>query len=149
MDNEKKLSPVSDVGAWAMNVVSSVGIIMANKQLMSSHGYAFSFGYSLFLSLSLSEYFSLVFFFYFSDVLDLRSPTPFLAFPSRSSWFSRPGMFLVLIYFSLSLFINEKLNTMTIPFISFSTLLTLDLLFVCLFWSVACFFQLNFNLFAT
>jgi hypothetical protein len=35
---------VSDVGAWAMNVVSSVGIIMANKQLMSAAGYAFSFG---------------------------------------------------------------------------------------------------------
>jgi hypothetical protein len=35
---------VSDVGAWAMNVVSSVGIIMANKQLMSSSGYAFAFG---------------------------------------------------------------------------------------------------------
>ncbi|KAG2693094.1 hypothetical protein I3760_08G082000 [Carya illinoinensis] len=47
MDNEKKLSPVSDVGAWAMNVVSSVGIIMANKQLMSSHGYAFSFATTL------------------------------------------------------------------------------------------------------
>ena len=38
---------VSDMGAWAMNVVSSVGIIMANKQLMSSSGYAFSFATTL------------------------------------------------------------------------------------------------------
>ncbi|CAN8304564.1 unnamed protein product [Cochlearia groenlandica] len=36
-------SSVSDVGAWAINVTSSVGIIMANKQLMSSSGFAFSF----------------------------------------------------------------------------------------------------------
>ncbi|GLT94584.1 hypothetical protein SLE2022_123170 [Rubroshorea leprosula] len=41
--NEKKSSAVSDVGAWAMNVISSVRIIMANKQLMSSAGYAFTF----------------------------------------------------------------------------------------------------------
>jgi hypothetical protein len=33
---------VSDSGAWAMNVISSVGIIMANKQVMS--GYKFHFG---------------------------------------------------------------------------------------------------------
>ncbi|KAK1428118.1 hypothetical protein QVD17_16946 [Tagetes erecta] len=45
MENEKKC--VSDVGAWAMNVVSSVGIIMANKQLMSSSGYAFTFATTL------------------------------------------------------------------------------------------------------
>lgn len=44
MESEKKASAVSDVGAWAMNIVSSVGIIMANKQLMSSGGYAFAFG---------------------------------------------------------------------------------------------------------
>lgn len=44
METENKKPAVSDVGAWAMNVVSSVGIIMANKQLMSSNGYAFSFG---------------------------------------------------------------------------------------------------------
>lgn len=45
MEAEKKSSSsVSDVGAWAMNVISSVGIIMANKQLMSNSGYAFSFG---------------------------------------------------------------------------------------------------------
>ncbi|KAL5557625.1 hypothetical protein UlMin_033836 [Ulmus minor] len=45
---EKKSSPaVSDVGAWAMNVVSSVGIIMANKQLMSNSGYAFTFATTL------------------------------------------------------------------------------------------------------
>lgn len=46
--SEKKSSgAVSDVGAWAMNVISSVGIIMANKQLMSSTGYAFGFGLSV------------------------------------------------------------------------------------------------------
>ncbi|CAN6440147.1 unnamed protein product [Victoria cruziana] len=44
---EKRTSSVSDVGAWAMNVVSSVGIIMANKQLMSPSGYTFSFATSL------------------------------------------------------------------------------------------------------
>lgn len=44
---EHKKSAVSDVGAWAMNVVSSVGIIMANKQLMSASGYAFSFATTL------------------------------------------------------------------------------------------------------
>ncbi|XP_065881521.1 UDP-rhamnose/UDP-galactose transporter 2-like [Euphorbia lathyris] len=47
MESENKKSPVSDVGAWAMNVVSSVGIIMANKQLMSSNGYAFTFATTL------------------------------------------------------------------------------------------------------
>lgn len=52
MEKEKS-SGVSDVGAWAMNVVSSVGIIMANKQLMSPDGYAFSFGIT---SLSLSVF---------------------------------------------------------------------------------------------
>ncbi|XP_072982542.1 UDP-rhamnose/UDP-galactose transporter 3-like [Typha latifolia] len=46
MDLEKK-PMVSNVGAWAMNVVSSVGIIMANKQLMSPNGYAFSFATTL------------------------------------------------------------------------------------------------------
>lgn len=49
MENEKKSSHVSDMGAWAMNVVSSVGIIMANKQLMSANGYSFTFGKSHFL----------------------------------------------------------------------------------------------------
>ena len=45
MESEKKQSSsVSDVGAWGMNIVSSVGIIMANKQLMSSSGFGFSFG---------------------------------------------------------------------------------------------------------
>ncbi|XP_038971957.1 UDP-rhamnose/UDP-galactose transporter 1 [Phoenix dactylifera] len=44
---EGKKSAVSDAGAWAMNVVSSVGIIMANKQLMSPAGYAFSFATTL------------------------------------------------------------------------------------------------------
>lgn len=47
MEGEKKSSAVSDVGAWAMNVISSVGIIMANKQLMSNNGYAFSFATTL------------------------------------------------------------------------------------------------------
>ncbi|KAK6116825.1 hypothetical protein DH2020_049455 [Rehmannia glutinosa] len=49
MEGEKKSpsSAVSDVGAWAMNVISSVGIIMANKQLMSSNGYAFTFATTL------------------------------------------------------------------------------------------------------
>ncbi|KAG9156065.1 hypothetical protein Leryth_025311 [Lithospermum erythrorhizon] len=50
MEAEKKStekSAVSDVGAWAMNVVSSVGIIMANKQLMSSSGFAFAFATTL------------------------------------------------------------------------------------------------------
>ncbi|CAM8907701.1 unnamed protein product [Rhodiola kirilowii] len=46
MEGEKK-STVSDVGAWAMNVISSVGIIMANKQLMSSAGYGFGFATTL------------------------------------------------------------------------------------------------------
>lgn len=46
MESEKKSSAVSDVGAWAMNIISSVGIIMANKQLMSANGYGFSFGES-------------------------------------------------------------------------------------------------------
>ena len=49
MEMERKVV-VSDTGAWAMNVVSSVGLIMANKQLMSAGGYGFSFGI-LFLSL--------------------------------------------------------------------------------------------------
>ncbi|XP_020582254.1 UDP-galactose transporter 2-like [Phalaenopsis equestris] len=44
--NDKKLA-VSDVGAWAMNVISSVGIIMANKQLMSPAGFAFTFATTL------------------------------------------------------------------------------------------------------
>ncbi|KAL6571941.1 UDP-rhamnose/UDP-galactose transporter 1 [Orobanche minor] len=48
MEGEKKLTAaVSDVGAWAMNVISSVGIIMANKQLLSTHGYAFGFATTL------------------------------------------------------------------------------------------------------
>ncbi|KAJ3673142.1 hypothetical protein LUZ60_006516 [Juncus effusus] len=46
MDLEKK-PVVSDFGAWGMNVVSSVGIIMANKQLMSPNGYAFCFATTL------------------------------------------------------------------------------------------------------
>ncbi|XP_043713923.1 UDP-rhamnose/UDP-galactose transporter 1-like [Telopea speciosissima] len=47
MEAEKKSSAVSDVGAWAMNVISSVGIIMANKQLMSPNGYSFTFATTL------------------------------------------------------------------------------------------------------
>lgn len=45
---ERKSSSVSDVGAWGMNIISSVGIIMANKQLMSQTGFAFTFGLYLF-----------------------------------------------------------------------------------------------------
>jgi hypothetical protein len=52
MESEKKTSPISNFGAWGMNVVSSVGIIMANKQLMSNNGYAFTFGQSSLLFLS-------------------------------------------------------------------------------------------------
>ncbi|GMY39148.1 udp-galactose transporter 2 [Fagus crenata] len=46
---EKKPSSVivSDVGAWAMNIISSVGIIMANKQLMSPSGFSFAFATTL------------------------------------------------------------------------------------------------------
>lgn len=44
---KKSAGAVSDVGAWAMNVISSVGIIMANKQLMSASGYAFTFATTL------------------------------------------------------------------------------------------------------
>ncbi|XP_047323741.1 UDP-rhamnose/UDP-galactose transporter 2-like [Impatiens glandulifera] len=40
-------SSVSDVGAWAMNVISSVSLIMANKQLMSAGGYGFTFATTL------------------------------------------------------------------------------------------------------
>ncbi|CAI8606513.1 unnamed protein product [Vicia faba] len=47
MESEKKSSSISNFGAWGMNVVSSVGIIMANKQLMSNNGYAFTFATTL------------------------------------------------------------------------------------------------------
>ncbi|KAM5574096.1 hypothetical protein ABKV19_013554 [Rosa sericea] len=47
VSQKKSSAAVSDVGAWAMNVISSVGIIMANKQLMSNAGYAFSFATTL------------------------------------------------------------------------------------------------------
>ncbi|XVE93018.1 hypothetical protein REPUB_Repub01dG0153700 [Reevesia pubescens] len=48
METEKKMSSaVSDVGAWAMNVFSSVALIMVNKQLMSPTGYAFVFATTL------------------------------------------------------------------------------------------------------
>lgn len=67
MEAEKKSSSaVSDVGAWAMNVISSVGIIMANKQLMSSNGYAFKFGKSILIYARSSNAFILL--------------SPFLAF---------------------------------------------------------------------
>ncbi|GLJ23157.1 hypothetical protein SUGI_0437230 [Cryptomeria japonica] len=46
MASEKK-PVVSDVGAWAMNVISSVGIIMANKEVMSTAGYDFRFATTL------------------------------------------------------------------------------------------------------
>ncbi|KAE8672747.1 UDP-galactose transporter 2 [Hibiscus syriacus] len=44
---KKQSSAVSDVGAWAMNVISSVSLIMANKQLMAPAGYAFVFATTL------------------------------------------------------------------------------------------------------
>nr|XP_023902946.1 UDP-rhamnose/UDP-galactose transporter 2-like [Quercus suber] len=49
---EERKSPsvnvvVSDLGAWGMNIISSVGIIMANKQLMSPSGFAFAFATTL------------------------------------------------------------------------------------------------------
>ncbi|BFG42538.1 hypothetical protein CerSpe_288130 [Prunus speciosa] len=56
MEIKERKSPftVCNVGAWSMTVVSSVGIIMANRQLMSPQGFAFdlattlsSFHYSL------------------------------------------------------------------------------------------------------
>eukprot|EP00249_Psilotum_nudum_P006776 c20047_g1_i1 orf=477-1571(+) len=43
----EKRSFVSDSGAWAMNVISSVGIIMVNKQVMSESGYDFRFATTL------------------------------------------------------------------------------------------------------
>ena len=56
MGSEKKQSSsVSDVGAWGMNIVSSVGIIMANKQLMSSSGFGFSFGTFAICKISISH----------------------------------------------------------------------------------------------
>lgn len=48
MESEKK-PRISNVGAWGMNIVSSVGIIMVNKQVMSSSGYGFCFGNSIFI----------------------------------------------------------------------------------------------------
>eukprot|EP00268_Persea_americana_P026247 TRINITY_DN2562_c0_g2_i1.p1 TRINITY_DN2562_c0_g2~~TRINITY_DN2562_c0_g2_i1.p1 ORF type:complete len:347 (+),score=31.90 TRINITY_DN2562_c0_g2_i1:548-1588(+) len=46
MELEKK-PRISNVGAWGMNIVSSVGIIMVNKQVMSSSGYGFCFATTL------------------------------------------------------------------------------------------------------
>lgn len=88
MEAEKKSAMVSDVGAWAMNVVSSVGIILANKQLMSNNGYSFSFGNSIYLSIYLcgvacSPDLNLILFkFYFSmnAMLNLQQIIPFLSF---------------------------------------------------------------------
>ncbi|KAK1393435.1 UDP-galactose transporter 2 [Heracleum sosnowskyi] len=47
MEVVKEASGLSDVSAWGLNVISSVGVIMANKQLMSSHGYAFTYATTL------------------------------------------------------------------------------------------------------
>lgn len=44
---DDKKGGVSDVGAWAMNIISSVGIIMANKQVMSAGGYNYRFATTL------------------------------------------------------------------------------------------------------
>ncbi|KAK9196472.1 hypothetical protein WN943_004600 [Citrus x changshan-huyou] len=46
-ESKSSSSSVSDVGAWGMNIVSSVGIIMANKQLMSPSGLGFGFATTL------------------------------------------------------------------------------------------------------
>lgn len=46
-ESKSASAQVPDVGVWAMNVISSVGIIMANKQLMSPAGYAFAFATTL------------------------------------------------------------------------------------------------------
>ncbi|CAA7399421.1 unnamed protein product [Spirodela intermedia] len=42
-----KTPAVSNAGAWAMNIISSVSIIMANKQLMAPSGYGFCFATTL------------------------------------------------------------------------------------------------------
>ncbi|XP_024925657.3 UDP-rhamnose/UDP-galactose transporter 3-like [Ziziphus jujuba] len=47
MGDKKSSSLVCDLGAWTMNVVSSVGIIMANKELMSPLGFGFAFATTL------------------------------------------------------------------------------------------------------
>lgn len=48
MEGAKKPSKAaSDFGAWGLNVVSSVGLIMANKQLMSPNGFGFGFATTL------------------------------------------------------------------------------------------------------
>ncbi|KAH9673849.1 UDP-rhamnose/UDP-galactose transporter 1 [Citrus sinensis] len=46
-ESKSSSSSVSNVGAWGMNIVSSVGIIMANKQLMSPSGLGFGFATTL------------------------------------------------------------------------------------------------------
>jgi solute carrier family 35 protein E3 len=47
VEKKEEKKAVSDAGAWAMNVISSVGIIMANKQVMSAGGYDFRFATTL------------------------------------------------------------------------------------------------------
>ncbi|XP_024367862.1 UDP-rhamnose/UDP-galactose transporter 1 isoform X2 [Physcomitrium patens] len=47
VEKKEEKKAVSDVGAWAMNIISSVGIIMANKQVMSKAGYDFRFATTL------------------------------------------------------------------------------------------------------
>lgn len=47
VEKKEEKKAVSDVGAWAMNIISSVGIIMANKQVMSKGGYDFRFATTL------------------------------------------------------------------------------------------------------
>jgi hypothetical protein len=90
IENVKKPSSpaatISNVGAWAMNIVSSVGIIMANKQLMSNNGYVFTFGrlpnslnyldLLFFISISLSH----IIFFSFSQHVNW---VPFCCYCSR------------------------------------------------------------------
>ncbi|GMN50159.1 hypothetical protein TIFTF001_019318 [Ficus carica] len=47
MGEKRSKFEVCDFGAWAMNVLSSVGIIMANKELMSPQGFSFAFATTL------------------------------------------------------------------------------------------------------
>ena len=41
---EVRRSRVVDLGVWSLNISTSVGIIMINKQLMGATGYGFNFG---------------------------------------------------------------------------------------------------------
>ncbi|XP_050228875.1 UDP-rhamnose/UDP-galactose transporter 3-like [Mercurialis annua] len=47
MEEKKSSSSISDAGAWSINIISSIGIIMANKQLMSPTALHFTFATTL------------------------------------------------------------------------------------------------------